>query len=79
MRIVYVNVNNFRGIRSATLEDLKSLVVIAGANGSGKSCILDAFRLLKSVYGGINPTSTINGLENSRSTFPPIQRALKDS
>lgn len=28
------------------------MVVIAGQNGSGKSCIFDAIRLLKSVYGG---------------------------
>lgn len=55
MKIRYVNISNFRGIRNATLSDLKSLVVIAGANGSGKSCILDAIRLLKSVYGGYQP------------------------
>lgn len=52
MKVRYVSISNFRGIRTATLSNLKSLVVIAGANGSGKSCILDAFRLLKSVYGG---------------------------
>lgn len=34
------------------LRDLQSTVVIAGANGSGKSCIFDAIRLLKSAYGG---------------------------
>jgi len=28
------------------------MVIIAGQNGSGKSCIFDALRLLKSVYGG---------------------------
>ena len=26
--------------------------MIAGQNGSGKSCVFDAIRLLKSVYGG---------------------------
>lgn len=31
------------------------MVVIAGQNGSGKSCVLDAIRLLKSVYGGYLP------------------------
>lgn len=55
MQIRYVDIQNFRGVRSARLEDLKGLVVIAGANGSGKSCILDALRLLKSVYGGYQP------------------------
>lgn len=28
------------------------MVIIAGQNGSGKSCVFDAVRLLKSVYGG---------------------------
>jgi predicted ATPase len=28
------------------------MVIIAGQNGSGKSCVFDAIRLLKSVYGG---------------------------
>ena len=28
------------------------MVIVAGQNGSGKSCLFDAIRLLKSVYGG---------------------------
>src|SRR4051812_6315888 len=52
MKIENVSVTNFRGIRRATLSDLQTMVVIAGQNGSGKSCVLDAIRLLKSVYGG---------------------------
>lgn len=52
MRIDAVKIQNFRGITDITLENLSDLVVIAGANGSGKSCIFDAIRLLKSVYGG---------------------------
>jgi predicted ATPase len=35
-----------------SLDSLGNVVVIAGQNGSGKSCLFDAIRLLKSVYGG---------------------------
>ncbi|AQQ36330.1 AAA family ATPase [Burkholderia cenocepacia] len=52
MKIEALNIRNFRGIRSAVVRDLGNMVVIAGQNGSGKSCVLDAIRLLKSVYGG---------------------------
>jgi predicted ATPase len=52
MKISHVSIQNFRGIRQATLPNLGGTVVIAGQNGSGKSCVLDAIRLVKSVYGG---------------------------
>jgi len=55
VRIEEIEVKNFRGIRDLLLTDLQSTVVIAGANGSGKSCIFDAIRLLKSAYGGYQP------------------------
>ena len=55
MKLKSVLVQNFRGIRSVLLSDLEEMVVLAGENGSGKSCILDAIRLLKSVYGGYQP------------------------
>jgi predicted ATPase len=52
LRIENLSVTNFRGIKAASLAALHTMVVIAGQNGSGKSCVLDAIRLLKSVYGG---------------------------
>lgn len=52
MHITHLRVTNFRAIRAIELADLKDLVVIAGPNGCGKSCIFDALRLLKSIYGG---------------------------
>lgn len=55
MRLKSVLVRNFRGVQSAVLSNLEEMVVLAGQNGSGKSCILDAIRLLKSVYGGYQP------------------------
>ncbi len=55
MRIQTLFVENFRAITSLTLGDLQDTVVIAGPNGCGKSCVFDAIRLLKSVYGGYQP------------------------
>lgn len=55
MKIRSLEVKNFRGISSLTLNNLQDMVVIAGPNGCGKSCILDAIRLLKSAYGGYQP------------------------
>ena len=37
-----IEISRFRGIREGKLEDLTPLVVLAGANGCGKSSILDA-------------------------------------
>ncbi len=51
MKIENLHIANFRGITEVSLSSLGSMVVIAGQNGSGKSCIFDAIRLLKSVYG----------------------------
>lgn len=55
MRIVSLVVENFRAINRLELSGLKDMVVIAGPNGCGKSCILDSIRLFKSVYGGYQP------------------------
>jgi predicted ATPase len=52
MKIENLQISNFRGIREVNLTSLSNIVIIAGQNGSGKSCIFDAIRLLKSVYGG---------------------------
>ncbi len=55
MRIVSLVVENFRAINRVELSDLQDMIVIAGPNGCGKSCILDSIRLFKSVYGGYQP------------------------
>ncbi len=52
MRIANLIIQNFRGISRAEANNLGDTVIIAGQNGSGKSCIFDAIRLLKSTYGG---------------------------
>ena len=55
MKIVNLVVENFRAINRVELSDLQDMVVIAGPNGCGKSCVLDSIRLFKSVYGGYQP------------------------
>ena len=55
MKIVSLFVENFRAINQVELSELQDMVVIAGPNGCGKSCILDSIRLFKSVYGGYQP------------------------
>ena len=52
MRIVTLSINNFRAIDVVEIESDSAMVVIAGPNGCGKSCVLDAIRLAKSTYGG---------------------------
>ncbi|USX29173.1 AAA family ATPase [Oxalobacteraceae bacterium OTU3CINTB1] len=52
MKIDNITIKNFRGITNVEARDLGDTIIIAGQNGSGKSCIFDAIRLLKSVYGG---------------------------
>jgi predicted ATPase len=52
MKIENLRISNFRGIKEVTMSSLGGIVIIAGQNGSGKSCLYDGIRLLKSVYGG---------------------------
>ena len=52
MKIDSLTISNFRGISRVEAEALGDTIIIAGQNGSGKSCIFDAIRLLKSTYGG---------------------------
>ncbi len=52
MKIDTLLIENFRGIQKLEARSLGDTIIIAGQNGSGKSCIFDAIRLLKSTYGG---------------------------
>ncbi|WP_349619884.1 AAA family ATPase [Azospirillum argentinense] len=52
MKIDNLIINNFRGIERIEATGLGDTIIIAGQNGSGKSCIFDSIRLLKSTYGG---------------------------
>lgn len=76
MKIRSLNIENFRGISHVALENLQDMVVIAGPNGCGKSCLLDAIRLLKSVYGGYQPNEVHQWLGEFQLNFTQDQEAF---
>ena len=53
MRIEEITIENFRALEHVSIDASDgSMIVIAGPNGCGKSCIFDAMRFVKSAYGG---------------------------
>lgn len=62
MKINHLEIHNFRAIDHVSIESDSTMVVIAGPNGCGKSCVLDAIRLAKSAYGGYDPNEYRNWL-----------------
>ena len=62
MKIKELAIANFRAIDHVAIDADSTMVVIAGPNGCGKSCVLDAIRLVKSAYGGYNPGELGNWL-----------------
>ncbi|RUP06237.1 MAG: DUF4435 domain-containing protein [Mycobacterium sp.] len=52
MRFKRLEIRNLRAVENFTVDALGDFVVVAGQNGCGKSCVFDAIRLLKSLYGG---------------------------
>lgn len=48
MKIEYICIENFRGIRRFEVDRLSALNVIAGANGAGKTSVLTAVKILLS-------------------------------
>ena len=53
MRFDKLTIQNFRAIEHVDIDAHHgSMIVIAGPNGCGKSCIFDAIRFVKSAYGG---------------------------
>lgn len=65
MHVRSLEIRNFKAVEYAALSDLPMAVAIAGPNGCGKSCLLDALRLWKAAYGGY----TINELDQAFAEF----------
>ena len=62
MKIEHLEIQNFRAIDNLSINSDSTMVVIAGPNGCGKSCVLDAIRLAKSTYGGYDRNEYFNWL-----------------
>ena len=52
MRIASLEISNFKAIRHLKLDDIPDLILIAGPNGSGKTALFEAIRILKESFGG---------------------------
>ena len=76
MKIVKLLVENFRAINRVELTDLKDMIVVAGPNGCGKSCVLDAIRLFKSVYGGYQPNEWHQWMNEFQINIRNLQRMV---
>lgn len=60
MKFKRLKITNFRAVQLVEMESLGDLVLIAGQNGVGKSCIFDSIRLFKSYYGSYNQNEVQN-------------------
>ena len=49
MRIEQIEIKNYRSFRHVVFDDLPPMVVVVGANGTGKSTLFDVFSFLRSV------------------------------
>lgn len=57
MKVKTLGIQNFRSLKNVTLDDIGDLVVLIGANSSGKSNILEALSLF---FGQFNPAPSRN-------------------
>lgn len=81
MAIEQIEIENFRALRSIKLTDLPPLVVVIGANGTGKSTLLDVFSFIKDALSDNVSTAVARrgGFEElvSRESTGPIGITIK--
>ncbi|MCY4150205.1 MAG: AAA family ATPase [Gammaproteobacteria bacterium] len=67
MRVETIHLKNFKAFRDVRLEDIPPFLVIVGANGTGKSTLLDAFGFLHDCLKG-----NIRRALDKRGRFPEV-------
>jgi hypothetical protein len=70
--IAQIEIRNFRGIASGTLTGLRAFTILTGANGSGKSAVLDGL----SVLAGSRPVEALIASVQRRRAAPIDPRWL---
>lgn len=84
MQIEYLQLKNFRAFRAVEMYDIPRLVVLVGANGTGKSTLFSVFGFLRDAMSS-NVTTALEKLGGSRGfqevrsrgTTGPIEIKLK--
>ena len=64
MKIIKLNIKNFKSIQEISLENLESALILVGKNSTGKTAVLDAIRAVGGNYR-IEP-------EDFREGHPPV-------
>lgn len=73
MKIEALKIVNFKALKHLDIPSAGEMVILAGPNGCGKTCVLDAIRLLKSAYGGYIANETQSWLSEFNVTHKPGQ------
>ncbi len=50
MRITYLRIRNFKGIRDMEIREIERALILVGKNNTGKTAVLDALRALSGIY-----------------------------
>lgn len=77
MRIETLKIENFRNISRLEMDDIPDVVVLAGANGCGKSSVLDAIALAKEATGAYRGATTDPKQINAGADYAEITIVVK--
>ncbi|MBD2159257.1 AAA family ATPase [Limnothrix sp. FACHB-1083] len=82
MRLQSIYIKNFRAIEYLEIKNVSKFMILAGANGCGKSSVFDAIRLLKSSYGEYYPSELQSFLQefliNGQNKLKGIKKLFRD-